>query len=178
MKTLVFLLVIGLFTSRDTPPTPEEIEKDPINTIDEMWYYNNRPSLLQDDNLTTQLLMEELGLDNKESVVNKSQLSVFVLRLITLDDTLPSQETDFYDKVIKRYTVNVPERFPCRDIKKYLDSEDFNEALKNTIIELYGEDTFNEYDKFDVTKEYNATTNSSKSQLENGTIKRALKLDL
>ena len=178
MKTFIIFLLFKLITSWDTPPTPEDIARDPKNTIDELSYYKNRPSLLQEDDDRTQLLIKEFGFETS-SILKKSQLEDFILRLITLDYSIPSEENDFYKKVIKRFSQNVPDEFPFSDHKKYLDSEEFNEALKMIIIEQYGEETYKEFDNYDVNKENESTGASNSSEVQgNNTNKRALKHDL
>ena len=164
MKLLVIFLILNILFPQihfhDTPPTLEEIANDPSSTIDEISYYNNRQSLLNEDNEKGQQLLKEFGFDKEKSLVMKNDFKDFLFRLVTVEEADAQQEKEFYTKVIEHFTTSVPEVFPSKEIKKYLDSEEFQESFKAVIIELYGEDTYKEFNNLEVGNENNTGTSA------------------
>ena len=154
MKLYLIIFLINLVFSRDTPPTLEEIANDPKSTIDESSYYEERATILTEYSESDNL-MKVFGFDQHKQIY-KSHFKNFLKHLIKIEIS-DQTETEFFEKVINKYIENVPETFNTKDIKKYLELEEFNVALKSTIVELYGDDAFDEFDNYHVHKENNTS---------------------
>jgi hypothetical protein len=84
-------------------------------------------------------LFHEMGLDKVEIMTRENLRTILDKLLSKMHNQDLPQHTNFYAKIIEKYTSEVPEKFTRLDIIKYLNQDRVMKILQDVVKEHYGE---------------------------------------
>ena len=169
MKFIVFLCLFFIFKTKEETylnnNTNKNISNKTLNetlnetTFDELLNktleetFKKNETVINDEDYDkrmelTQKLLEELNLDKKENIT-KEDFANFLKKLLTFEvqETEDPGQEEFYDEIVKTMLKDIPETIPTDKITDYLDSDNLQNAIKESVISLFGEDAFEDFNK-------------------------------